>query len=166
MYIRKKSLIIVIMLIITFFAGEIIPGMGRGSVASADDDAKILKAKVEELRSVAEKFAAAYQNRDYRAMYYMVNPQYRERVKLWEYKDFVEFPGVTDGYIRVEIADVNVMPESKYKYGKVMQKVVTFENQKGKTTGDTVTVEDEKWEFQDWVNYKNKWYKIEKLDSN
>lgn len=161
---RKKLKLYIIFTLIGLFTIAFINISNNNSVFAADD-AK-LKEKIKSLRETAEKFATAYEKRDYEVMYSFVNPQYRSMVPLWEYKDFVEYPGVTDGYIKVEISDVSVMPKSDYKYGKVMQRILMIETQKTKSTGETRKIENEKWEFQDWVQIDGKWYKIEKIDSN
>ena len=148
----------------------ILPGgllfAGKPAAWAAADESSLVREKLATLRAAAEKFAQAYAKRKYKIMYELVNPQYRKRVPLWEYKDFVDYPGVTDGYIEVKVADVSVLPKSDYKYGKVMLQIIMVETEKNKTTGKIRKIEDEKWEFQDWVQIKGNWYKIEKLDSN
>ncbi|MBI5789185.1 MAG: hypothetical protein HZA78_10060 [Candidatus Schekmanbacteria bacterium] len=133
--------------------------------AIAVEDKEIIQKKQKELRTVAEKYAKAYAKRNYKEMYELLIPVYKKRVPLWEFKDFVTYPGVTDGYIQVEVVDVSILPKGEFKFGKVMLKIVITENQKYKTTGESVKVEREKWEFQDWVEIKGKWLKIEKYDS-
>ncbi len=163
---KKLGLVFALTLFVVL-SGEVLPPTGLGSVALAKDDSKkLIQEKIEVLRAAAQKFADAYARRKYKIMYELVNPQYRERVPFWEYKDFVDYPGVTDGYIEVEVADVSVLPQSKYKYGKIMLKIVMVEHERSKITGKVTKIEDEKWEFQDWVDLNGKWYKIEKLDSN
>jgi hypothetical protein len=114
------------------------------------------------LKEAAQKFGDAYVNRDFKTMYKMLNPEYRHRVELWEYKDYVHYDGVSDGYMKVEVMEAIILPGGKY--GKVIKKISTVENIKGKTTGKVTKREEEFMEEEDWVNKNGTWYKIQKLD--
>ncbi len=119
------------------------------------------------LRETAQKFGEAYVKRDYKTMYDLLNREYRHRVELWEYKDYVHYEGVSDGFIKVDIMDVIVFPLKKGKkviYGKVSQKVSTVENIKTKTTGYTDKLEEEFIYWDDWVSQDGVWRKVEKLE--
>lgn len=119
------------------------------------------------LRVAAEKFGDAYVKRDFKTMYEMLNKKYRRRVELWEYKDYIHYDGISDGFMRVEVMDVIVVPPRKGKdliYGKVGQKISTVENVKIKTTGYTNKMEEEFIYWDNWVCRDGVWYKIQKLE--
>ncbi len=163
----KKLGVVFVLTLFVMLGGQFLLSTGAGNVALAGDASKkLIQGKIKDLRITAEKFADAYARREFKLMYQLVIPHYRRRVPCWEYKDFVDYPGVTDGYVEVEVADVSVLPKSKYKYGKVMLKIIMVEHERSKRTGEVTKLEDEKWEFQDWVDLGGKWYKIEKFDSN
>jgi nitrate/nitrite-specific signal transduction histidine kinase len=119
------------------------------------------------LREAAQKFGDAYVKRDFRVMYQMLNDEYRQRVPLWEYKDFVHYDGISDGFMKVIIMDVVVLPPKKNDkliYGKVGQKISSVENLKAKTTGKAVKSKAEFIYWDDWVRKNGTWYKIEKIE--
>lgn len=119
------------------------------------------------LKEAAQKFGEAYVKRDFKAMYDLLNHEYRSRVELWEYKDYIHYEGISDGFIKVDIMDVIVFPPKKGKkvvYGKVGQKVSTVENVKAKTTGYTSKTEEEFIYWDNWISYDGTWHKLEKLE--
>ncbi len=129
------------------------------SLAEAPDQKQELLKK---LKSSAETLNKAYEKRDFKTMYQMLIPQYRDRVAFWEYKDFVTFPGVTDGFIKVQIVEAKLLRDGVH--GKVIRKIMTFEKYMGKTSGELSEKKEEFMEVQDWVLIKGTWYVIEKLN--
>jgi len=125
-------------------------------------EAKQKRDALAELRAAAETFAKAYAEQDYKTMYQLLSPNYRSRVPLWEYRDFVEYPPITDGYIKVDVAEAYVLGNGKF--GKVIMKISIYETIKEKTTGRVNKRQQELLETQDWVNLDGKWYKIEKIE--
>ncbi len=132
-------------------------------VAEAELSKKQEDVVVNKLREVATEFCKAYEKRKYADMYKHLIPEYRERVKLWEYKDFVTYPGVTDGYIKVEPVEA-VIYDDAGKYGKVILKITIFENIRTKSTGKVTKKIQELMENQDWVVIDGKWYKWESME--
>ncbi len=119
------------------------------------------------LKVAAEKFGNAYVKLDFKAMYGMLDKQYRQNVKFWEYKDYVHYDGIVDGFMKVEVMDVIVVPSKKDKdlfYGKVSQKISSVENVKTKSTGHTDKMEEEFIYWDEWVFRDGVWYKIQKLE--
>jgi len=134
--------------------------LGVAVFGEAEQDKQ--KRDLAELRAAAETFAKAYAEQDYKTMYQLLSPNYRARVPLWQYRDFVEYPPVTDGYVRMEVAEAYVLGNGKF--GKVIQKISIYETIKEKTTGRVSERHQELLETQDWVNLDGKWYKIEKIE--
>ncbi len=137
------------------------------STAQAELSKKELAKLQGSLRKAAEKFGEAYVKLDFKTMYKMLNKKYRRRVELWEYKDYVHYEGVSDGFMKVDVMDVIVMPPKNNKhliYGKVSQKISSVENVKTKTTGYTNKMEEEFIYWEDWVCEDGVWYKIQKLE--
>jgi hypothetical protein len=137
------------------------------NVASAE----LSKNEMEDLRvslkKAAQVFGNAYVKHDLKKMYEMLNTEYRSRVPLWEYKDSVTFDGVVDGFVKLDIIDVVILPSKRNGnliYGKVSQKLSSVENLKAKTTGETKTTEEEYVFWDDWVLRDGVWYKIEKVE--
>jgi len=127
------------------------------TLAEARKKSNDLAEEVKRLKAAATKFMEAYTKRDYKTMYKMLDPAYRARVPFWEYKDAVEYPGITDGYIKGEISEVYVAKDGKY--GRVLQKIYVFETRKEKTTGHITKYQDEKLEAQEWIKKNGVWYK-------
>jgi len=138
--------------------GCMLLGYGYSLAEAADQKQELLK----KLKDSAETLNRAYEKRDFRTMYQMLVPQYRDRVQFWEYKDFATFPGVTDGYIKVQIVEAKLLRDGVH--GKVIRKIMTFEKYMGKTSGVLSEKKEEFMEVQDWVLIKGTWYLIEKLN--
>ncbi len=130
--------------------------------APAEPSKRQLAKLQQSLREAAQKFGDCYTRREFNEMYKMLNAEYRNRVELWEYKDYVHYDGISDGFMKIEVLEAIVLPGGKY--GKVIKKISTVENIRTKTTGKVSKKEQELFEEEDWVNRNGTWYKLQKLD--
>lgn len=154
----RKTISPLVMAVLVVLPGLIFLNYGRGLAELPDQKQELLK----KLKDSAETFNRAYEKQDYKTMYQMLVPNYRERVPFWEYKDFVNVKGVRDGYIKILVVEAKLLRDGIH--GKIIRKFMIFEKILGKSTGELSEKKEEFMEVQDWVLIKGTWYLIEKLN--
>jgi len=158
---KKKYLVIVVLLGLLFAAHNAL------AETSKEKEWRKVKRLEKALKERAEIFNKAYVGQDFKAMYKLVEPEYKKIVSLREYQDYVFYFNATNAFMRAEILDVIVMPDRKH--GKVLKKRSMFEihgkSFKVKSTEHSVNEELKPVrEFiygEDWVVVNNVWYRME-----
>ncbi len=142
-----------LLLICTFsFLGFVLCKPPLLSASSKRDEWRKVKRLEAALRERAVVFNEAYVGQDFKAMYKLVEPSYKQKVSLREYQDYVFYFNATNGYMKAEILDVIIMPDRLH--GKVLKKRSLYEKGKVNPVREFVYGED-------WVVANNVWYRME-----